>query len=136
MYVHTCVFVFTIFYLFHFLFSLPCWFPPSVFVIVFVCVDVQTSVLMRVSSLSEHQFLLNHLLRCPAGVGSWGAELLQVAPPTRTRELLQSQLQTRGTVAITLFLLLLCFIYCCCVVHFCCCCLSLYAVGEISCCCW
>ena len=60
---------------------------------------------MRVSSLSEHQFLFNHLLRCPPGVGDWGAELLQIVPPSTTRGLLQNQFQTRGTVIVSGWLL-------------------------------
>ena len=49
--------------------------------------------LLRVASLADHQFLFNHLLRCPAEVGEWGAGLLQVPSPLQTKELLQSQFQ-------------------------------------------
>uniref|UniRef100_A0A2C9JD30 Ectopic P granules protein 5 homolog n=1 Tax=Biomphalaria glabrata TaxID=6526 RepID=A0A2C9JD30_BIOGL len=35
------------------------------------------SSLLRVASFSDHLFVLNHLLRCPSGVGKWSAELVQ-----------------------------------------------------------
>ncbi|CAL1544233.1 unnamed protein product, partial [Lymnaea stagnalis] len=36
------------------------------------------SSLLRVSTFSDHLFILNHLLRCPAGVGKWSVELVQM----------------------------------------------------------
>ncbi|XP_018596418.2 ectopic P granules protein 5 homolog isoform X3 [Scleropages formosus] len=36
------------------------------------------SVLHRVGSVGDHLFLLNHLLCCPAGVGKWAVQFLQV----------------------------------------------------------
>ncbi|KAH9518966.1 Ectopic P granules protein 5 [Bulinus truncatus] len=35
------------------------------------------SFLLRVATYSDHLFILNHLLRCPSGVGKWAAELVQ-----------------------------------------------------------
>ncbi|XP_035829150.1 ectopic P granules protein 5 homolog isoform X2 [Aplysia californica] len=37
-----------------------------------------TSSLLRVATFSDHLFILNHLLRCPSGVGRWAAELVQL----------------------------------------------------------
>ncbi|XP_069674865.1 ectopic P granules protein 5 homolog isoform X3 [Periplaneta americana] len=39
------------------------------------------AVLLRVASWRDHLFLLNHVLRCPAGVGSWAAGYVQAPPP-------------------------------------------------------
>ncbi|XP_076059738.1 ectopic P-granules autophagy protein 5 isoform X2 [Oratosquilla oratoria] len=39
-------------------------------------------ILLRVASLHDHLFLLNHILRCPAGVGNWAASFIQVPWPT------------------------------------------------------
>lgn len=39
------------------------------------------AVLLRVASWRDHLFLLNHVLRCPAGVGSWAAGFVQAPPP-------------------------------------------------------
>ncbi|XP_059161411.1 ectopic P granules protein 5 homolog [Physella acuta] len=39
-----------------------------------------TSFLLRVGTFSDQLFILNHLLRCPAGVGKWAVELLQFPP--------------------------------------------------------
>eukprot|EP00079_Xenopus_tropicalis_P014674 XP_004911392.1 PREDICTED: ectopic P granules protein 5 homolog [Xenopus tropicalis] len=36
------------------------------------------SVLLKVASLGDHLFLLNHVLRCPAGVSKWAAPFVQV----------------------------------------------------------
>jgi hypothetical protein len=38
--------------------------------------------------VTDHQFLFNHLLRCPAGVGEWASPFLQVSSPLRTKEYL------------------------------------------------
>ncbi|XP_064604344.1 ectopic P granules protein 5 homolog [Liolophura sinensis] len=40
-----------------------------------------TSALLRIASFSDHLFILNHILRCPAGVGKWAGKLIQVIPP-------------------------------------------------------
>lgn len=39
---------------------------------------VQVSVLQRVGCLGDHLFLLNHILRCPAGVSKWAVPFIQV----------------------------------------------------------
>ncbi|XP_021361330.1 ectopic P granules protein 5 homolog [Mizuhopecten yessoensis] len=36
------------------------------------------SALARVASYNDHLFILNHVLRCPAGVGEWAVGLIQV----------------------------------------------------------
>ena len=36
--------------------------------------------LLRAASYSDHLFTLNHLLRCPPGVGDWGASYIQFHP--------------------------------------------------------
>ncbi|XP_053557038.1 LOW QUALITY PROTEIN: ectopic P granules protein 5 homolog [Bombina bombina] len=36
------------------------------------------SVLLKVGSLGDHLFLLNHILRCPAGINKWAAPFVQV----------------------------------------------------------
>ncbi|KAI6645756.1 Ectopic P granules protein 5-like [Oopsacas minuta] len=36
--------------------------------------------LIRTATYSDHLFILNHFLRCPPGVGSWGAAYLQFQP--------------------------------------------------------
>ncbi|XP_014790390.1 ectopic P granules protein 5 homolog [Octopus bimaculoides] len=44
------------------------------------------SVLLRVASFEDHLFLLNHILRCPAGVGSWAAQYIQIPLLANTDE--------------------------------------------------
>ena len=39
------------------------------------------AVLLCVATWRDHLFLLNHVLRCPAGVGSWAAGYIQTPPP-------------------------------------------------------
>ncbi|XP_066999967.2 ectopic P granules protein 5 homolog [Anabrus simplex] len=39
------------------------------------------AVLLRVASWKDHLFVLNHVLRCPAGVGTWAASFVQAPPP-------------------------------------------------------
>lgn len=39
------------------------------------------AVLLRVATWRDHLFLLNHVLRCPADVGSWAAGYIQAPPP-------------------------------------------------------
>ncbi|KAM6219553.1 ectopic P granules protein 5 homolog [Rhynchocyon petersi] len=41
------------------------------------------SVLQRFGSPGDHLFLLNHVLRCPAGVGKWAAPFIQIKVLTR-----------------------------------------------------
>uniref|UniRef100_A0A8D0H9V6 Uncharacterized protein n=1 Tax=Sphenodon punctatus TaxID=8508 RepID=A0A8D0H9V6_SPHPU len=36
------------------------------------------SVLQRVGCPGDHLFLLNHILRCPAGIGKWAAPFIQI----------------------------------------------------------
>ena len=40
--------------------------------------------MLRVATVEEHLWILNQILRCPAGVGKWAAGLLQVVPPMWT----------------------------------------------------
>ena len=48
------------------------------------CVSViQVELFVNLASFQDHLFLLNHVLRCPAGVASWAAGFVQIAaPPT------------------------------------------------------
>ena len=39
------------------------------------------AVLLRIGTWKDHLFLLNHILRCPAGIGSWGAGFIQTPMP-------------------------------------------------------
>ena len=39
------------------------------------------AVLLAHAMLYDHLFLLNHILRCPAGVGKWAAAYIQPAVP-------------------------------------------------------
>ena len=41
-------------------------------------VDATAAVLLAHATLYDHLFLLNHILRCPAGVGKWAAAYIQV----------------------------------------------------------
>lgn len=36
------------------------------------------AILLRIASYQDHLFILNHILRCPLGVGSWGSCFIQV----------------------------------------------------------
>ena len=47
----------------------------------------QVSALLRVSTFDDHLFILNHIMRCPAGVGSWAAQLIQVPAIPSNQEL-------------------------------------------------
>jgi hypothetical protein len=40
------------------------------------------AVLLRVASWRDHLFVLNHVLRCPADIGSWAAAYIQAPPPS------------------------------------------------------
>ncbi|XP_071943527.1 ectopic P granules protein 5 homolog isoform X2 [Antedon mediterranea] len=39
------------------------------------------AILLRLASIPDHLFILNHLLRCPAGLDQWATSFLQVHPP-------------------------------------------------------
>ncbi len=39
------------------------------------------AVILRDATLADHLFLLNHVMRSPAGVGEWGAHFVQPQPP-------------------------------------------------------
>ena len=41
--------------------------------------NILVSMLLRVATLLDHRFLLNHLLRCPTGFSFWGSNFLQFA---------------------------------------------------------
>ena len=41
--------------------------------------NILVSMLLRVATLLDHRFLLNHLLRCPTGFSFWGGHFLQFA---------------------------------------------------------
>ncbi|XP_064630038.1 ectopic P granules protein 5 homolog isoform X2 [Lineus longissimus] len=62
--------------------------------------------LIRVATLEDHWFLLNHLLRCPGGLGKWAANFLQVVPPVYTPETSFSSPQLDHTVVVLATLLL------------------------------
>ena len=55
------------------------------------------SVLLRIATLSDHQFIQHHLLRCPPGVSEWGVAYLQVTSPLYTGRVLEAQFGQRGT---------------------------------------
>lgn len=38
----------------------------------------QVSALIRVGRFEDHLFVLNHILRCPAGIGTWASHFIQV----------------------------------------------------------
>ncbi|XP_063611379.1 ectopic P granules protein 5 homolog [Penaeus indicus] len=42
------------------------------------------AILQRFATRSDHLFLLNHILRCPAGVGSWASAYIQIGGPWET----------------------------------------------------
>ena len=41
----------------------------------------QASTLLRLADREDHLYLLNHFLRCPAGVGKWAASCIQMIEP-------------------------------------------------------
>ncbi|XP_046571414.1 LOW QUALITY PROTEIN: ectopic P granules protein 5 homolog [Haliotis rubra] len=43
--------------------------------------DRLVAALLRVATFDDHLFTLNHILRCPAGVGKWATKLIQVPEP-------------------------------------------------------
>ena len=47
-----------------------------------IWLDRAIGVVLVQSTLYDHLFILNHLMRCPAGVGIWGACFLQPSVPT------------------------------------------------------
>lgn len=44
-------------------------------------VHTLSNLLLRVASLADHFFLLNHVLRCPPGIHKWAISLVQVPSP-------------------------------------------------------
>lgn len=42
---------------------------------------VLTSLLLRIASLHDHLFILNHVLRCPPGIHKWAISLVQIPAP-------------------------------------------------------
>lgn len=38
---------------------------------------IQISLLLRKATLDDHLFILNHVLRCPAGIGEWATDFIQ-----------------------------------------------------------
>ena len=46
-----------------------------------VWIDQLLTHLFRVSTLRDHLFVLNHVLRCPAGVGEWASKYIQLLSP-------------------------------------------------------
>jgi hypothetical protein len=40
-----------------------------------------TGAILRRATLADHLYLLNHVMRCPAGVGEWAAHFIQPQPP-------------------------------------------------------
>jgi hypothetical protein len=57
---------------------------------------LQLSALLRVATLTDHQFIFHHLLRSPPGVGKWGAPYLHLLSPLQTKQLLTAQYHNRG----------------------------------------
>jgi hypothetical protein len=53
------------------------------------------SVQLRMATLTDHQFVQHHLLRCPPGVGQWATSYLQVASPLDTVGTLEAQFGQR-----------------------------------------
>ncbi|XP_071084165.1 ectopic P granules protein 5 homolog [Haliotis cracherodii] len=43
--------------------------------------DRLVAALLRVATFDDHLFTLNHVLRCPTGVGKWATKLIQVPDP-------------------------------------------------------
>ena len=60
------------------------------------CPPLQLSALLRVATLTDHQFIFHHLLRSPPGVGKWGAPYVHLLSPLQTKQLLAAQYQNRG----------------------------------------
>ena len=56
---------------------------PHSLLLLVACI-AKLSILLRIATLSDHQFIFNHLLRCPPGVGRWGAKYLQISSPLHT----------------------------------------------------
>ncbi|CAG5120166.1 unnamed protein product, partial [Candidula unifasciata] len=54
------------------------------------------SSLLRLATFRDHLFILNHLLRCPAGIGKWAADLVQF--PSLSSSLSQHQSNFGGPV--------------------------------------
>ncbi|KAF5275551.1 hypothetical protein FQR65_LT04154 [Abscondita terminalis] len=58
------------------------------------------AIFVRVASWQDHVFILNHILRCPAGVGAWAAHFVQVPLEDRINESPFSSYQINHVVAI------------------------------------
>ena len=43
---------------------------------------VQVAALFRLATLEDHIFLLNHIIRCPAGIDQWAACFIQLTVPS------------------------------------------------------
>ncbi|GAB6019246.1 hypothetical protein CHUAL_000850 [Chamberlinius hualienensis] len=39
------------------------------------------AVLLRVGTFEDHLFIMNHVMRCPAGISNWAASFIQIPPP-------------------------------------------------------
>lgn len=57
----------------------------------------QVNALVRIASLSDHLFILNHLLRSPPSVGRWGVKYLHPLSPLKYEGSLRPTL-SGGTV--------------------------------------
>ena len=68
--------------------------PPPPLVILFF--SLQMGILLRVATLTDHEFIQHHLLRCPPGVSQWATPFLQVASPLATIKTLEAQFGQRG----------------------------------------
>jgi hypothetical protein len=54
--------------------------------IIFTFKLLQLNALLRVASLSDHLFIFNHIMRCPAGVSSWATHFFQPLSPLKYHE--------------------------------------------------
>ncbi|XP_049842891.1 ectopic P granules protein 5 homolog isoform X1 [Schistocerca gregaria] len=57
------------------------------------------ALLVRLATWRDHLFLLHHVLRCPAGVGSWAAPFVQTPPPPPHRHCAGTAVTPGGGVA-------------------------------------
>ncbi|KAK5643248.1 hypothetical protein RI129_007093 [Pyrocoelia pectoralis] len=58
------------------------------------------AIFLRVANWQDHLFVLNHVLRCPAGVGTWGAHFIQIPLPERLQESPFSSPQINHLIAV------------------------------------
>jgi hypothetical protein len=49
-------------------------------------IQTMLNALLRVASLSDHLFIFNHIMRCPAGVSSWATHFFQPLSPLKYHE--------------------------------------------------